>query len=146
MRVLRFMSVNEVILLLEGRSQKDTLINTVSHKAAGNATNSVGFCFLMPRRTMSDNDAMFNAARFLSGIATMDVCLIAELKAPSQRGFKQTWGQYRAGRKKELCVTQYGLGIFEDWKLYAPNDRYLFLPTASPNWIDPRYVTQKESW
>ena len=142
MRVLRFMSVNEVIWLLRG----DELTNNKNHKKAGNQSNAIGFCFALPEEGMEDSEVMFTAAQRLSGVATLDICLLADLEPQEPKYWKNRRGHYRWGDMPELSTRRYSLKDFSDWALYAPNDRYLIMPLASPNYADPRYVTNKEGW
>jgi hypothetical protein len=142
MLVLRFMSVNEVIWLLRG----DELTNNTNHKKKGNNTNSIGFCFALPDESLESSQAMFEAAQRLSGVATLDICLLATLDNPNTKYWKKRRGHYRWGYMAELSTRRYSLKDFTEWTLYAPNDRYLIMPLASPNYADPRYVTNKEGW
>lgn len=142
MRVFRFMSVNELVGLLANQ----TVTNTKNHKKSGNSTNSVGFCFTPINPPEAEMEAIFLAANYLSGVATMDICLLGAFLDPMPSKFKKTWGDYRYGHIDELSTTSYSLVDFDSWELYAPNDRYLFVPIASPNWADPKYVINSTDW
>lgn len=113
MRVIRFMSTREILLLTGGHAVE----NSATHDR--NATNSMGFCFWIDNNVTSHKTAIINAARSLSGITTMDVCLVAEVKKKRLDVFKESYGIYSSGKQKELCTTQYSLDDFDDWSIYV---------------------------
>lgn len=135
------MSVNEAFQLIKG----GTVYNDKDHKKAGNLTNSVGSCFaiLPPKHTDIE---IFEFATFLSGITTMDIAFVGTIKTPSRKGFVRSWGGYKAGKLKEMSTVEYKLEDFENWHMYAPNDRYTFLPTISANWYNPVEISQRQDW
>jgi hypothetical protein len=139
MRVLRFMSVNEAFQLIRGGDVK----NGTDHKAQGNRSNAFGCCFAI-LKNKPHSDEIFDHGIYLSGIVTMDVCLVATLKSPAKKGFKRTFGGYKQGDVTELSSTNYALSDFEEWTMYAPNNRYTILPTASHNWLEPVEIMQRQ--
>lgn len=119
----------------------DSINNTV-HRAK---TDSIGFCFLS-----GDDYTIAEASEFLSGITTMDVVLVAEVKELPEH-FVEGYGEYRdfkadnlsimelmeqtakmiAGEKvdlpsmkiKEYSTKWYNIDMFDRWEIYAPKIR-----------------------
>lgn len=133
-RVLRFMSRAEATELLFGHE----LHNDRDHASHGNGTNSIGFCFALVNE---DDGSIYNAARRLSGIVSMEVCLIGHIKLNPKR-FQQGYGWYadhdRRERVKlsEISGLRYSANDFTEFKLWLPN------PNAGPfvyseSWREP---------
>jgi hypothetical protein len=123
MLILRFMSANEAIRLLDG----DRLHNDTHHGAAGQRTTSIGFCFAIGPTTDIET-AIYLVSKNLSGIGVMDVCLSALLPDELPPGYETTTGYYKIGETKEICTTDYSLADFDDWRMYTPQ----LPPTAQP--------------
>ena len=133
-RVLRFMSRDEADTLMVGFS----IGNDHNHAAAGNGTDSIGSCFAV---ITEDDDSIYQAARRLSGIVTMEVCLVGHLKLDPKRcveGFGWYADHDRKERVKlpEISSTDYNAKDFVDFKLWLPN------PNAGPfvyseSWREP---------
>lgn len=132
-RVLRFMSRAEAGELLFGMD----LHNDTNHAAHGNGTDSIGFCFAL---IDEDDGTIYSAARRLSGIVSMEVCLVGHLKLDPER-FSKGYGYYAdhstiiAQRVKlpEISGTDYSAKDFSEFKLWLPN------PNAGP-------LVYSESW
>lgn len=139
MRVIRFMSQSEADTFAVGFS----LRNENNHRQRGNDTDSVGFCFAIAEDP-DDVESIYQAARRLSGIVNMQVCLMGTLK-PNRKHFKKSYGAYadhdlnRRIKIEELCTTQYSQTDFVEWSMWLPNME------ASPivwsgSWRQPVYV------
>lgn len=129
--VLRFMSAHEAIKLLT----LQTLHNSTDHRQAGNKSESVGFCFVQINALEASE--IYDHATYLSGVVSMDVCLIAQLKDAIQ--FKPGKAYFSVGERTELATEFYALTCFEDFKLYTPQHMssiHLLAPT-SRNWEKP---------
>lgn len=133
-RVLRFMSLKEAARFTDG----SMLRNDYNH--LGMATESVGFCFAVADQP-TDGASMYQAARRLSGIVDMQVCLIGVLNLTPDR-FKQSYGYYadhdshKRVKLPEFCSTQYSRSDFADWSLWLPNKNagpFVY----SGSWLDP---------
>ena len=130
-RVLRFMSRAEAGEILFGHE----IHNDRNHGMLGNGTDSIGFCFAL---VDEDDGSIYRAARRLSGIVSMDVCLVGHLKLDSER-FIEGFGWYsdhdRRERVKlpEISATSYSAKDFSEFKLWLPN------PNAGP-------LVYSESW
>lgn len=133
-RVLRFMSRDEADTLMIGFS----IGNNRNHRASGNGTDSIGSCFAV---ITEDDDSIYQAARRLSGIVTMEVCLVGHLKLDPER-FVEGYGYYADHDRKqrvklpEISSTSYNSEDFSDFKLLLPN------PNAGPfiyseSWREP---------
>lgn len=133
-RVLRFMSRSEAAELAFGQE----LFNDRNHAADGNGTDSIGFCFALVNE---DDDSIYTAARRLSGIVSMEVCLVGHLKLNPER-FRQGYGWYadhnlhKQVSMPEISGLRYRADDFTDFKLYMPN------PAAGPfvyseSWREP---------
>ena len=133
MILLRFMSAHEAIRLLQG----DTVHRDVDHKAQGNKTTSIGHCFVIVKE---HSGGIYDSAKYLSGIAMMDACLIGTLKTNPDHLFEQTKGWYQDGWTPEICAVDYSLSDFDDWEICTPElppyDQ-MFKMIASPNWLNP---------
>ncbi len=135
MRLVRFMSAHEIIRLLDGQ----TVQNDTVHRTAGQNSDSVGFCFAIA----SGKDGIYEAAQRLSGVTTMDICLLGKLKRPTPDRFKYYKAFYAAGYLEELATVEYSLQDFADWKIYAPEPpgpEYLVKIISSQNWQRPQLV------
>ena len=140
-RVLRFMSRDEADTLAVGFS----IGNDRNHRAAGNGTDSIGSCFAVINE---DDDSIYQAARRLSGIVTMEVCLVGYLKQDPERfidGFGWYTGPDRASRVKlpEISTTSYNSKDFTEFKLFLPD------PAAGPlvyseSWREPLELSDDE--
>lgn len=124
-KVLRFMSAEEVKALVRGKK----LNNPTDHKAAGNKTDSVGFCF-MPVNDI-ENDGVYYAARRLCGITTTQFCLVGELKHHRWRKGYGVYGDYNnldeSGyappmQHDEYSTKSYSKRDFDHFKVYKPNE------------------------
>jgi hypothetical protein len=141
MRLVRFMSAHEAFKLLDGAVIK----NTTDHRRGGARSSSVGACFAI----VTDSDdvaAIYKTAKYLSGIVTMDTCIIATLKEPQPEAFTQGRALYSAGHLDEMCATAYSRDNFDSWKLYTPQlppVQQMIKVISSFNWRTP--VLTKES-
>lgn len=143
MRVLGFMSAAEAINLVNGR----TLRNRADHKALGQSSDSVGFCFAIAGDTGGDDSyALHGAAKLLSGITTMDVCLIGDLHKNKTEAWHLGYGKYATGNRKEFSTDSYSLADFSQWSLYAPHDRNPLIPLYSANWTEPVLINDSQKW
>ena len=130
-RVLRFMSRAEAGEILFGHE----IHNDHNHAALGNGTDSIGFCFAL---IDEDDDSIYRAARRLSGIVSMEVCLVGRLKRCSSQ-FIKGFGWYsdhdrrECVKLEELSATSYSAKDFSEFKLWLPN------PAAGP-------LVYSESW
>lgn len=141
MKLLRFMSAHEAIKLLDGKTLRNS---TDHHLDDGQATDSIGFCFaIVDNRFTLDTSAIYEAAHRLSGVAIMDICLVATAEKLPKR-YVKSWGHYKGGKLPEYSTEQYGLKDFREWAFYAPHDRSGLLPVFSGNWEHPRLSTKKE--
>lgn len=139
MQVIRFMSANEALRFIGNRP-----LNNHNRHSEGNHSTSAGFCFWVDDSDKtSDAPALYNAAKHLSGLVTMDVALIGEVKYRRKR-FNRTHGQYKDyGYKEELCTTQYSRDDFKDWRMFTPYKDtnslgvVFNLPMSSLNWEQP---------
>lgn len=133
-RVLRFMSLKEAARFSDGL----TLRNDYNH--AGMATESVGFCFAIADQE-TDEASIYQAARRLSGIVDMQVCLIGTLQLDPER-FKQSFGYYadhdlhKRVSLPEICAVEYNSKDFSDWSLWLPNMAAGPL-VYSGSWLEP---------
>ena len=131
------MSANEAIRLLDGQ----TLENHTVHRAVGQNSDSVGFCFAIG----SGKDGIYKAAQRLSGVTTMDVCLLGKLKRPTPDRYKYTKAFYAAGYLEELSTETYDLQDFAEWKMYTPEPpppEMLVKLISSFNWQRPQLVKE----
>lgn len=143
-RLLRFMSADEAIRLLDGQTiERDT-----NHRALGNHTTSIGACFAIDNTPNTNPKAMYKTSSRLTGLAMMDVCLIGIIDAGNAPAFRKSTGQYNVGTREnpeigdwpEMCSTAYRLADFERWWIYTPQlppyDQ-MFKLIASHNWQEP---------
>lgn len=134
MLILRFMSAHEAICLLNG----ETLQRDTKHADNGYNSTSVGFCFAIVKE--HEPSGIYHAAKYLSGIAMMDTCLVGELAEGWAAKFKITTGRYKEGIVEELSATEYSLADFEGWQLLTPElppVEQMFKIIASSNWLAP---------
>lgn len=105
---------------------------------------SVGFCFWIDNSDKtSDASVLYSVAKHLSGLVTMDVALIGEVKY-RRKHFNRTHGQYKYyDYKEELCTTRYSRDDFKDWRMFTPYKDtdslgiVFNLPMSSLNWEQP---------
>lgn len=131
--VLRFMSANEAIKLLQG----ERLHNETNHRETGNSSDSIGFCFAI----MEGGD-IYQHATYLSGITNMGACLIGKLK-PEIEWIKNK-ARFSAGMRTELCTTDYDLNDFSEWSMYTPklDEGIQLMAPSSRNWDEPVLATK----
>lgn len=142
MRLIRFMSTDEAIKLAHG----STVVNEKDHHAEGHYTNSIGFCFIIDDDTVDEAEAIHNASEYLSGIVSMDACLVAHLPN-SDNEFVKGYGKYSSGMKDEMSVRRYSLNDFNLWRFYVgaePTSAGMFFPgmfmRSSTHWEHPQLV------
>jgi hypothetical protein len=141
MKLIRFMSAAEAIRLLNG----GRLHNKANHREGEwKSSTSVGFCFAVAGDGLAKQE-IYQAARLLSGITTMHVCLIAHIDDDDVAiRFTLTSGKYSSGRVQELSATKYGLDNFTEWAMFAPRDLNPLIPIASVNWVNPRLIAKAQ--
>lgn len=119
-RVLRFMSLAEATELVFGQP----LHNDRNHALHGNGTDSIGFCFA---EINEDDDSIYQAARRLFGIVSMEVCMVGHLKLSDR--FNRGYGWYsdhsmivpQRVKLPEYSATDYSSADFFDVQLWLPN-------------------------
>lgn len=139
--LLRFMSANEAIKLLQG----ERLYNQTVHRETGHSSDSVGFCFAVLNALHPE--LIYVHARYLSGITCMNVCLIGSLKKGQK--WQKNLARFSAGMRSEYATQDYSLDDFEDWAMYTPQipqppEIHLYAP-VSTNWTEPVLATKKEA-
>lgn len=141
-KILRFMSAHEAIHLLQG----GRLGNRTNHWQVGGRSTSVGFCFAIPKYD-NDRSSIYYAAKYLSGIVDMDVCLVASLK--DNGDFMESEGHYSVGKLPERCVVDYSLKDFSEWALYTPiiygPEVMRVIPRHSRDWEAPMLTASSEA-
>lgn len=140
MRVLRFMSAGEALQLFAGA----TLENNTNHREMGQASDSIGFCFAIVHRHTDDDVALYEEAKWLSGIALLEVGLVGEITGKALRKFKKSHARYANGMHEERCTTKYSLDDFTDWAMYVPTGRSPLMVAFSGNWGAPQYILCKQ--
>lgn len=140
MKLIRFMSAAEAILLLQGRRLQN---KTVHNQGEWKSSTSVGFCFAIAEN-LPIRQEIYYASQRLSGITDMHVCLVAELPDGPSIHFRETSGKYSGGTFPELCTTKYKLDDFLTWAMFAPTNIKGTMPIFSGNWVNPKLITKAE--
>ena len=140
--VLRFMGTLEALKLL----QNQPIENTTNHREQGFASDSIGACFL-PVEGLYPLREIYEAAKFLSGITDLEVCLYGRLMHPER--FTKSVGRYAIGRVEELSTERYELSDFFKWSFYAPppaSSDVMKWGRSSVDWTEPRLAITDREW
>jgi hypothetical protein len=130
------MSANEAIKLLQG----EELHNDKNHRADGQASDAIGFCFAV--LNLLDPELIYEHALYLSGVTSMNVCLIGEVKSPGK--WTDSEARFSSGMKPEFSIEDYSLADFTEWEMYTPelNEGVQLFAPISSNWHTPVFAAK----
>jgi len=144
--MLRFMGTAEALKFID----EQPLLNEKVWKDHGADSESKGFCFIeIDGDKIQDTMAIFNAAVYLSGVTSMDACLVGKPTPEFAEILLRGKAHYTIGTIEELSTNIYSRDCFSEWAMYTPSKSF-DIPFmhgvtfySSDSWKEPNLVTSR---